>query len=56
MSKLEGLIQEFCPKGLVFARIEDIADISIGEFVHKSKQSPDGKYPVYNGGTTNTGF
>ena len=56
MDRLHDLIQRYCPNGVVFARIADIADISIGEFVHKSKQSPDGKYPVYNGGTTNTGF
>ena len=56
MNRLQDLIQRYCPNGAVFARIEDIADISIGEFVHKSKQSQDGRYPVYNGGTTNTGF
>lgn len=33
-----------------------IADISIGEFVHKNKQNPDAFYPVYNGGITYTGF
>ena len=37
-------------------RIADIASVSIGEFVHKNKQQPDGQYPVYNGGITNTGY
>ena len=37
-------------------KLGDIANITIGEFVHRDKQSPDGKYPVYNGGTTYTGF
>lgn len=39
-----------------FLAIKDFAKVSIGEFVHKSKQNPSGKYPVYNGGTGNTGF
>lgn len=34
----------------------EIANVSIGEFVHKNKQSENGMYPVYNGGTSNTGF
>jgi type I restriction enzyme S subunit len=28
----------------------------MGEFVHKDKQNPSAPYPVYNGGTTYTGF
>ncbi len=28
----------------------------MGEFVKKDKQNPKGKYPVYNGGSTNTGY
>ena len=37
-------------------KLGDIASITIGEFVHKDKQNPNAKYPVYNGGTTCTGF
>lgn len=37
-------------------RLGDIAKITIGEFVHRDKQNPKAKYPVYNGGTTYTGF
>ncbi|MCR5780338.1 MAG: restriction endonuclease subunit S [Bacteroidaceae bacterium] len=37
-------------------RLGDISNITIGEFVHKDKQSPYAPYPVYNGGITNTGF
>ena len=33
-----------------------ISDIKIGEFVIKTKQSPNGKFPVYNGGKTETGY
>ena len=34
----------------------EIAIITIGEFVHRDKQNPNSKYPVYNGGTSYTGF
>lgn len=37
-------------------KLGDIANITIGEFVHRDKQNPNSKYPVYNGGTTYTGF
>lgn len=37
-------------------KLGDIANITIGEFVHRDKQNPKAKYPVYNGGTTYTGF
>ena len=54
--KLDELIQELCPDGVIYRNVSDVAEVSIGEFVHKSKQNPDGKYPVYNGGTSNTGY
>ncbi len=34
----------------------DISKITIGEFVHKDRQDSGAKYPVYNGGITETGF
>ena len=37
-------------------KLGEIANITIGEFVHRDKQNPKAKYPVYNGGTTYTGF
>ena len=39
-----------------YIRLKDISDISIGEFVRKDKQNDNYEYPVYNGGTTNTGY
>lgn len=56
MSKLNDLIKEMCPNGVNFYKIKEISSVTIGEFVHKNKQSDDGQYPVYNGGTSNTGF
>ncbi|WP_078055102.1 restriction endonuclease subunit S [Erysipelothrix larvae] len=37
-------------------KLSDLAEVSIGEFVIKSKQNPDSPYPVYNGGISYTGF
>lgn len=37
-------------------KLKNICSISIGEFVHKNKQKTDGKYPVFNGGISNTGY
>ena len=34
----------------------EIANITIGEFVIKTRQNPNAQYPVYNGGKSNTGF
>lgn len=56
LTKLEKLIKELCPNGVIYKKTYEIADVSIGEFVHKNKQNPNGKYPVFNGGTSNTGF
>lgn len=39
-----------------FEKLKNICSISIGEFVHKSKQKENGKYPVFNGGISYTGF
>ncbi|MGX9395127.1 restriction endonuclease subunit S, partial [Mycoplasma sp. 1781] len=37
-------------------RLENLTNIKSGDFVIKTKQSPVFKFPVYNGGTTYTGF
>lgn len=56
MSKLKDLIKEKCPNGVKFYKIKEISSVTIGEFVHKNKQSDDGQYPVYNAAISNTGF
>ena len=38
------------------ARLSEIVQISIGEFVIKNKQDPNYPYPVFNGGISNTGY
>jgi len=49
-------IAKLCPNGVEYKKLKEVASVSIGEFVHKNKQNPNGVYPVYNGGTSNTGF
>lgn len=56
MSRLDELIKELCPDGVEYKMISDISNVSIGEFVKKDKQTENGQYPVFNGGTSNTGF
>ena len=56
LNKIEKLINKLCPGGVNYISLIQTSIIEIGEFVHKNKQNPDGKYPVYNGGTTETGY
>lgn len=56
MNKIEKLIQQYCPEGVEWKKLGEIALITIGEFVHKNKQDPNAKYPVFNGGTGPTGY
>lgn len=56
MSKLTELLEIHCPNGVEYIKIKDVCNVSIGEFVHKNKQSDNGKYPVFNGGRQNTGY
>jgi type I restriction enzyme S subunit len=37
-------------------KLGDICEITIGEFVIRTKQNPFGKYPVFNGGKSYTGL
>ena len=56
MSKIGELMKKLCPNGVEFEELQSVANITIGEFIHKNKQIINGKYPVFNGGITNTGF
>lgn len=55
-NKIEKLISELCPNGVEIFKLSEITKITIGEFVHKNKQNPNGEYPVLNGGISETGF
>ena len=56
MSRLDELIKELCPNGVEYNELGEIAKVTIGEFVHKDKQSENAEYPVFNGGISNTGY
>ena len=36
--------------------LEELATITIGEFIHKNSQDNSAIYPVFNGGITPTGY
>ena len=56
MSKLEALIQELCPNGVEYLKIEEICDISRGVVMSKDfiRDNP-GDFPVYSSQTENNG-
>ena len=39
MSRIGDLINRLCPNGVKFYKIKEISSVTIGEFVHKNKQS-----------------
>ena len=56
MTQIEQMIKDMCPYGVEFKTLGEVCKTSMGEFVRKDKQNPNAPYPVYNGGSTNTGF
>ena len=56
MTHIEQMIQDMCPNGVEWKTLGEVCKTSMGEFVKKDKQNPNAPYPVYNGGSTNTGF
>ena len=56
MSDLKRLIEKFCPDGVEYREIGEVAKVTIGEFIHKNKQNPKDIYPVFNGGVDCTGY
>jgi type I restriction enzyme S subunit len=56
MSNVDDLIKKYSSKNVLFTALKNVIKITIGEFVHKNRQSKDGKYPVYNGGINPTGY
>ncbi len=49
MSKLEKLIQQYCPDGVEYVRLGDILSVNRGKRLTKTQLSDDGKYYVYHG-------
>lgn len=56
MSKLDELIQELCPNGVEYKRIDEICNISRGRVMSKDYiRDNAGDYPVYSSQTENDG-
>ena len=49
MSKLEKLIQQYCPDGVEYVRLGDVLSVNRGKRLTKTQLSDDGKYFVYHG-------
>ena len=56
MSKLEKLIQQYCPDGVEYYHLNDVATIKRGERVTKAQLIPNGQYPVISGGVKPLGY
>ena len=49
MSKLDELIQELCPNGVPFVKLEELCPVMRGKRLTKSQLSDYGQYVVYHG-------
>lgn len=56
MSKLEELIQELCPNGVKFKRIDSVTKVLRGKRLTKKELVENGEYPVFHGGLEPLGF
>ena len=56
MSKLEELIQQYCPDGVEYKKLGEICNLSRGKVYSKSYiEENAGEYPVYSSQTANNG-
>ena len=56
MSRLEQLIGELCPEGVVFENLGALVEVGKGEQLNLTEMSDDGSYPVLNGGVNPSGY
>ena len=56
MSKLDELIQQYCPDGVEYHLLGNIASIKRGERVTKAQLIEHGQYPVISGGIKPLGY
>lgn len=49
MSRLEELIQQYCPDGVEYKKLGDVLGVNRGKRLTKSELSEDGQYYVYHG-------
>lgn len=56
MNRLDNLIHEFCPHGVVHTRIADISTVLRGKRLTKNELTIAGAFPVFHGGLEPLGF
>lgn len=56
MSKLNKLIQELCPNGVEYRKLEEVISIYTGTQFNKRDMSDVGTFPVINGGINPSGY
>ena len=56
MSKLERLIQQYCPDGVEWKMLGEVCDIHKGVQFNKTDMKEVGTYPVINGGINPSGY
>ncbi len=56
MSKIETLIQQYCPNGVEYKTLGECCCIEKGKQLNRTTMIENGKYPVYNGGVSYSGF
>jgi restriction endonuclease S subunit len=56
MSKIERMIAEFCPNGVEYKTLGEIAKITRGIRLIRSQLTGEGKYPVYQNSMTPLGY
>lgn len=56
MSKLEELIEQYCPDGVEWKTLGEVCDIHKGVQFNKTDMKEVGTYPVINGGINPTGY
>ena len=56
MSKLEELIQQYCPDGVEWKTLGEVCDIHKGVQFNKTDMKDVGTYPVINGGINPSGY
>ena len=55
MTKIEELLAELCPNGVVWKELGEVCVVNKGKQLNKTLLTDDGRYPAYNGGKTYSG-
>jgi type I restriction enzyme S subunit len=56
MSKIEQLIQQYCPDGVEYLKLGQVIKLEKGKQLNKELLTEFGDYPAYNGGLSYSGF